>query len=155
MKRAFTLVEILISVGLLSILIMFMYKTLETMKKSNTLYERHYSKLMINTKIHKTMFLDFVQSDKVDIKSGDFDRIVMRSKNSHFHIAHPYISYLVKENVLYRIESDKNIGLNIKYDLLKYIKFEVVKKNIKKFKIFKGKNSFLINLDNLIFEVEK
>ena len=115
MKKAFTLVEILISVGLLSILIMFMYKTLGTMKKSNTVYERHYSKLMSNTKIHETMFLDLAQSDKVDIKSGDFDRVIIRSNNSHFHIIHPYISYLVKENVLYRIESNKNIGLNNLY----------------------------------------
>jgi prepilin-type N-terminal cleavage/methylation domain-containing protein len=155
MKKAFTLIEVLISVGLLSILILFIYKTLGTMKKSNDIYGAHYQMTSIGTKIHKTMFLDLAQSVSANVVKGDFDRLILQSRNSYFGIIEPYIAYIVKEGILYRIESNKEIKPKIQYDSLKNIKFEIVKRNVKKFKVFKAKNSFLIVVDDLIFEVAK
>jgi len=155
MRKAFTLIEVLVSVALLSILIVFMYQNIDMLKKSNFIYEKFYHKTSLQTKIHKTMFLDLAQSTYAKKVDGDFDRVILQTSNSHFGIIMPYVSYIVKQNTLYRVESNKQIPQKIKDDFLPYLKFEIVKKGIKTFEFYRAKKSFLIVLDAMIFEVAK
>ena len=155
MKRAFTLIEVIISVGILSMLILYMYGSIGMMKQSNQTYERVYNNLSKDTKIHESFFLDFAQSNGLSVKQDEFDRGYLQTSNSHFDIMMPYVSYMVKENILYRIESSKKIPEKINEDMLKYLKFEIVKKDVEKFKLYTSSNGMLVVLDELIFEVGK
>lgn len=155
MRKAFTIIELLISIALLSILIVFMYQNIDVLKKSNFIYEKFYNKTSLNTKIHTTIFLDLAQSISVKKINGDFDRVILQTSHSHFGIIMPYVAYIVNKNTLYRVESIKQIPSKITDDFLPYLKFEVVKKGIKKFKFYQAKNSFLVVLDTMVFEVAK
>ena len=155
-KKGFTLVEVIISIAILSIMIVYMYKSIGVLKISNNLYEKHYDKDKINTMIHKTMFFDLGESLSASVlNSSKFDRLDLQSINSNFGIIYPYISYIVKDKALYRVESAKKIPKKITYESLNYLKYEIVLKNIEKFKVFKAKESFLVVVDKLIFEVAK
>lgn len=166
MKKGFTLIEVVISVALISLLIIGSYQSIATLKKSNEVYETYYDKVSHKTKIHKTLFFDLTQSQKVDVinrndnsnimdDNNKFDQFSTQTAHSHFGIINPYIAYVVKDKNLYRLESNKKIGTTFDDDFLKHIKFEIVAKDIKKFKVFSSSDSFLIVLNDLIFEVVK
>jgi prepilin-type N-terminal cleavage/methylation domain-containing protein len=155
MKKGFTLIEIIISIAILSIMIFYMYRSIGTLKMSNNLYEKHYNQDKINTMIHKTMFFDLAQSLSASVVNGKFDRLDLQSVNSNFDIIYPYISYIVKDKTLYRVESAKKIPSKIEYEDLRYLKYEIVLKDIEKFRVFKASDSFLVVINKLIFEVAK
>ena len=108
-KTAFTLLEMMISIVILSIIMIFLYKTSSGLTHSNKTYTK---KLQQFTKLQqtlKTIYLDVSLSlpksmtiTKVDI---DYDRVYFQSSNSIHNRINPYIGYQVYENKLYRIES--------------------------------------------------
>lgn len=165
-KQGFTLIEVVISIALISLLILSSYRSIATLKKSNEVYENSFNTVEKTTKIYKTLFFDLTQSKDVSLisqKTSDiliddknkFDQLNAQTEHSHFGIINPYIAYIVKDKRLYRLESNKKIPYTIDYDFLKYIKFEIVAVDIKRFKVFASENSFLILLNDLIFEVSQ
>lgn len=166
MRKGFTLIEVIISVALVSLLIIYSYQSIAMLKKSNEVYETYYDKISHKTKIHKTLFFDLTQSQSIDIinrndnsnimdDNNKFDQFSAQTAHSHFGIINPYIAYIVKDKKLYRLESNKKIAATINDDILKHLKFEIVAVDIKKFKVFASSDSFLIVLNDLIFEVTK
>lgn len=109
MRSAFTLLELMISVTLLSIIITFLYAMSDTLKKSNSFYEEKAHTLSIGEKINKTLYLDIALSLKgsmsVENISPEFDRLTLQTTNSVHHRFNPYVVYTVKDKILYRIES--------------------------------------------------
>lgn len=166
MKKGFTLIEVVISVAIITLLILTSYGGIATLKKSNEVYENSFLTIEKRTKIYKTIFFDLTQSKNVslikketsDILLNDntkFDQLYAQTVHSHFGIINPYIAYRVKDKKLYRLESNKKIPTTLDYEVLNHIKFEIVAEDVKKFKVFTSDNSFLIVLNDLIFEVSQ
>lgn len=166
MKKGFTLIEVVISVAIISLLILTSYGGIATLKKSNEVYENSFLNIEKRTKIYKTIFFDLTQSTNVSLikqetsdilidDNNKFDQLYAQTVHSHFGIINPYIAYRVKDKKLYRLELNKKIPTTIDNDVLKHIKFEIVAEDIKNFKVFASKNSFLILLNDLVFEVLK
>ena len=134
-----------------------MYGMMGDLKKSNSLYEKNYIAYSHDVKVHQTLFLDFTQSEKVEMIQGVNDRVTMETKSSHFNIINPYVSYVVKDKILYRIESYKTIPLTITHEMLVDLKYEMIKNDVARFKVFFSKkhNSYLITLDEMVFEISK
>ena len=107
MKKAFTLIELVVSIGILSIVMIFLYKSYASLNKSNSFYKKEVFKLKNEQLKKKTLFLDFSLAMNVDIKSQDKNKdiVFLQSSNSMHNRYNPYIAYIFKEQRLYRLES--------------------------------------------------
>ncbi|SFV50705.1 hypothetical protein MNB_SM-4-438 [hydrothermal vent metagenome] len=108
-KSAFTLIELLISIVILSILMLFLYKSYANLNRSNTLLHEEVQKISKIQKIKKTILMDFTSAINVNILSQDTKTDIgfLQSRHSLHLRINPYIAYIVKDKILYRIESFK------------------------------------------------
>ena len=108
-RKAFTLIELLISVSILSIMMIFLYKSYASLNSSNKFYKNELNSINNIMKKKKVIFLDFSLSlyKSVNILNQDtkIDIVFFQSSNSIHKRYNPYIAYIAKENKLYRLES--------------------------------------------------
>lgn len=106
-KSAFTLIEMLISVSILSIMMIFLYKSYASLNKSNEFMKKHLSSLKIQQLKKQIIFLDFSSSLETNIinKDSKADLVFTQTSNSLHRKYNPYVAYIVKESKLYRLES--------------------------------------------------
>lgn len=159
MKRAFTLIEVLLSVSLISFVMIYMYKNITLMKQSNSFFETFYEDKSIDLLIHKTLFLDISQSTEATI-GEDKDQnsiLTLRTKHSHFGIERPFVLYMLKNENLIRTESIKTLTSPLSSEELEFVKFEVAKKGVKVFKAFQSeqKDDFLLRIDTITFQIQR
>ena len=160
MKRGFTLIELLISITILVLLVFTLYSTLETVNRSNQRYEIHANSNMQTRKLQTTFFDDFTQSltsqifklENVHLKS---DKLLLQTAHSHFDISMPFVTYILRDKKLFRIESLIPITDFNEEILASRIKLEVVMENVKTFKIFSSANYLLISVNDICFEIAK
>ena len=99
MRKAFTLLELLISISILSIMMIFLYKSYATLNKSNNNFKQEVEVLETLKLKKKIMFLDFAvsKSGSVDIEDKDRqnDIVIMQSANSIHRRFNPYIAYII------------------------------------------------------------
>jgi prepilin-type N-terminal cleavage/methylation domain-containing protein len=107
MRKGFTLIEMMISVTILSIIMLFLYKSYAELNLSNKTYEHALDKLQTFELVKKVLYLDFSLADKVQILKQDkqHDVVFLSSMHSIHERINPNIAYFVKENHLYRLES--------------------------------------------------
>jgi len=165
MKKAFTLVEILVSIALIGLISIFISSTIFQTKKNNEFFKNHVEK---ESKIHKyedILYRDLLQSYALSIeRSKRYSIIYFRSKNTIYDISNPYVIWLVlkKDNTLIRLESSREIKLPISEEKQKYIFMNVVQKNCQAFQVLlsKNKKDILVYIDiknhkPSIFEIAK
>ncbi|MEA2017725.1 MAG: prepilin-type N-terminal cleavage/methylation domain-containing protein [Campylobacterota bacterium] len=157
--KSFTLVEILISISLFSIIVLFLYQSLNITQKSNQFYtEKLNDKQEINN-IKKILFLDLIHSidSKFTIElDNDNNNIFKLNSTNYYH--NPFynnITYLItKEQNLVRIESDKKFDKNkLNDDFFENSYIDILDSNITKFKI--SKNSIETLDDKIAIYIEK
>ena len=111
MKKAFTLIELLISIAILSILMLFLYKSYWGLNQYNTIFAHHVDKKERLELIKKTLYLDFITAQNKSItilhQNKKVDIAFLQSNNSLHQRVVPYIAYIVREHQLYRLESLK------------------------------------------------
>ena len=140
MKKAFTLVELIVSVILLGLIMLFVTSALYDVKNNITLFEKV---MKNNNQVGNTsdlLYQDILYANDITIKGNKHYSILkLQSTHSVYNIAKPYILWLVlkEDNRLIRIESAKPITLPIKEEDKQYI---FVDKAIEKC------NSFTVNL---------
>ena len=109
MKKAFTLIEMLISITILSIMMIFLYKSYASLNISNSFYKKELSSIENSQLKKKVIFLDFslaLQGKTKILNQGTKEDVVfMQSSNSIHKRFNPYIAYIVKDSKLYRLES--------------------------------------------------
>jgi len=117
MRRAFTLIELLISITLLSIIMVFLYKSYATLNKSNKIYKKEVEVLESLKLKRKTLFLDFSVAKFKTIGIQNLDRktdiVFMQTTNSTHRNFNPWVSYIVNNKKLYRLESLKKLSYPI------------------------------------------
>jgi len=110
MKKAFTLIELLISIVILSILMLFLYKSYAALNSSNKIISQEIQKVRKFQRIKKTIYMDFTLSLKsvtIVPQSRKDDVVFMQSSHSLHKRINPYIAYILKNKKLYRLESLK------------------------------------------------
>jgi prepilin-type N-terminal cleavage/methylation domain-containing protein len=110
MKRSgFTLMEMMVSVTILSIMMVFLYKSFSEMKNTNLFFQTKAGVLESYLEKKKTVFLDFslahFGSVKILNQDKQTDVVFMQTTNSLYGRINPYVAYIKKENDLYRLES--------------------------------------------------
>jgi len=111
MRKGFTLIEMMISVVILSIIMLFLYQSYAALNRSNSFYEKQAEIIKEELLKKQVLFLDFslALNGSVEIlnQEKDEDVVFMQSANSLHKRFYPYIAYIVKEKKLYRLESLK------------------------------------------------
>ena len=161
MKKAFTLLEMLIAVSLLSIIIVFLYQTYASLQNSNRFYGKELSSASFEQKLRKTIYLDLALSmpDSFQITNIDkhSDVITMQSSHSVHRRIMPYIAYMIKDSELLRIESSDRLSFPLQGSE------EMVIDNlgeVQSFRLFENNNAFLVHLEQnnkkmMIFRVNR
>ncbi len=110
MKKAFTLVEIIISIILLSIVVSFIYQALQNTRNANEIFKQKEKELDLRKKILKVLYDDIFMADRIRITGGKkYKSLELTTNNSLFNIIKPKVIWFVSkhENTLVRVESTK------------------------------------------------
>ena len=111
LRSGFTLIELMISISILSIMMIFLYQSYSSINLSNKNLKNEIIGITGTQKLKKVIYLDFslAQYKSVKILSQDAkeDVVFLQSSNSMHKRYEPYIAYIVKEDKLYRLESLK------------------------------------------------
>jgi len=158
-KKAFTLIEMMIAISILSIMMLFLYRSNASVNKSNTFYKREVNKLTSLELKKKILFLDFSlmlnKSNMIINQDKKTDLIFFQTTHSLHRRVNPFIAYIVKNKKLYRLESLKKL----KYPLDVESKFDIDYLGLVDiFRVYKQKDTFLIhikfkNRDEILFKV--
>ena len=140
-KKGFTLIEVLISITLLSLVLMALYKSAEVLRKSNIHLFEYLQKSTTSIKGSKTLLMDIMRADSnITIKTEDkFHRLTLENTaNSLYGQAQAKVVWLVykKENTLLRVEGGV---YDIPLKSEQHVNIDIIAKNIELFKIYKSK----------------
>ncbi|MEA2111646.1 MAG: hypothetical protein U9P71_06310 [Campylobacterota bacterium] len=121
MRKAFTLMELMVSIVLIVLITLFLFGAIASSKLSNDTLSKHSKAEVQRMDLFELMYRDVIES--VDIKSLEtkdkhFNILEMQTQNSIYDIAAPYVTYYVnaKTNVLTRLESAREIKLPVNYE---------------------------------------
>ena len=109
-RKGFSLIELMVAISILSIMMIFLYKSYASLNISNSFYKKEVSQIENIQLKKKVLFLDFsliLEGSTVNIKNQDKkeDIIFFASSNSIHKRFNPYIAYIVNDSKLYRLES--------------------------------------------------
>jgi len=143
MRKAFTLIELLISIVILSILMLFLYKSYASLNRSNDALAQQTQKISKEELLKKTIYLDlnvaYASSIKILHQSKIEDVVFLQSSHSIHDRINPYIAYMVKDKTLYRLESLKPFK---EYPLVADSEFVTdVLGKVKIFRVYKSKDA--------------
>jgi type II secretory pathway pseudopilin PulG len=112
MKKSFTLIEVIISISIFMILVVFLYKTLEQTKYSNEALSKKEIQLKYLNRIYDVIYEDLNESYgniSIDLDTHRNSIVRFSSLNSFHNSFFQNITYLINsKNTLVRMES-KNI----------------------------------------------
>jgi len=143
MKKAFTLLEVMISITIFSILILFLYKTLDQTKFTNKLFSNNVEKSKELNYIYDILIADMASSTKVVKPVLDDDknsRITLESNNTYHNAFYTNIAYMINSlDQLVRIESLKPMSLKKEappsFDFYEQSYIDVLLSNVETFEI--------------------
>lgn len=115
MRKAFTLIEMMISITILAIIMIYLYQSYSSLNISNTVFKKATDEIKEIELKKRVIFLDFSLAQKGDANASfkilnqeiNEDVVFMQSAHSLHKRHNPYVGYLVKDKKLYRIESLK------------------------------------------------
>lgn len=149
-RPAFTLMELIISITLISVIMIYLYQATDTMRTSNAFYENKSLEEQKKEQLFIALFTDIMNADleKASIVEQEkkLDTLFFQSSNSHYGIINPFIGYRVSKNgTLYRMESHVPIRVPARLEDLPRIQMEIIDSNVEFFKIHKhGKSNALL-----------
>ncbi len=120
-RSGFTLIEMLISIVIFTVMVLFLYQTLDTLRSANNFYGEKVDALAHEQKVLKTLYLDIALSRPKSLRILNDDRehdvLLMQTSNSVHHRIMPYVGYILKEGMLYRIESLQPLTYPFEHDI--------------------------------------
>ncbi len=140
-KSAFTLVEVLISITLLSLVLMALYKSSDLLRRSNIHLYHHLEHISDAMKGSQVLYLDMLQADSnisFFHKEKKFDQLIIeKTKHSLYGLSPVKVIWLVykENNILLRIEGVK-YQLPLKED--DKVEIDKISKDIELFKFYQN-----------------
>ena len=114
MRRAFTLIEMMIAIVIFSLIVLFLYKSYDALRQSNQKYTTMTKEIRRLWRIKKMLYLDFALLIKSDVsvlnQERNEDVVLLQTSNSLHNRFYPYVAYVVKEGTLYRLESLRKLS---------------------------------------------
>ena len=148
MKKSFTLIEILISIILFSIILVFLYEVLNSTKNHNEKYTEVIEKFDNKYNLEYIFLEDILNLDgnvSFDSDKNDNTIFVFKTSNTYHNPFYTNVVYFLnKENELLRIETSQKFNKDNIYKILDKSYIDIVSTDVKKFKIEKIKNKYFI-----------
>ena len=167
LRTAFTLIEMLIAISIFSIMILYLYNTYASLNISNDNLKGEVQQIQKIHRIKKAVFLDFTLAlfnpkgiVHVNNRGKMEDFVFFQTTHSLHRRINPYVTYIVKNKKLYRLESLKKFD---SFELPSDAEFDVDELgDIKSFRVYsatKTMQSYLIAIDftfmkNVLLKVE-
>ena len=108
-RSAFTLMEMMISISILSIMMLFLYQSYSALNSSNSKYKEKATVIKNERLKSSILYKDFALALSATTKILNQDRrvdvVFMQSANSIHKRHNPYLAYVFKDEKLYRLES--------------------------------------------------
>ncbi len=146
-RKAFTLLEVLISIALLGIILPALYESVDMLRDSNAQLFKYVEKSKEVSKVTETLYLDILSSDgNLSIKKDDFTRLcIEQTRNSLYALPTAKVCWVVlkKDHSLLRIEGN-GYTLPLRED--DRVETDLVMKNIELFDIYYRKDKILVLL---------
>lgn len=147
MKKSFTLIEVVISITLFSIILIFMYKTLDLTKHTNKIFDAKIKSNIDINKFKQIIIEDILESKSINRikKINDFYILELRTNNMYHNVFYKYVYYLVsKKNNLFRIESKNIINFNeLEKNVLSNTYIDLLISDVEKFELARFKNHYV------------
>lgn len=140
-SKAFTLVEVLISITLLSLVLMALYKSADILRDSNLHLFKHLEKSSNTLKGSKTLYMDLMHAeDNISIVTEEkLHRLTIEhTTHSLYGQGAAKVTWLVakEDNALLRVEGG-NYSIPLRGE--QRVEVDMVAKDIEIFKIYKSK----------------
>ncbi len=140
-KKGFTLIEVLISITLLSLVLMALYRSAEILRSSNLHLFEYLQKSTNSLKGSKTLLMDIMRADNnITINTEEkFHRLTLENtRNSLYGQAQAKVVWLVhkEKNTLLRVEGGE-YELPLKNE--QHVEIDVIAKDVELFKLYKSK----------------
>jgi prepilin-type N-terminal cleavage/methylation domain-containing protein len=146
-RKAFTLLEVLISIGLLGIVIVALFSTVSMMRDSNAHLLTYLEKAKKVTKATQVLYLDIISSDgNITIKRDEYARLCLNeTQSSLYALSLAKVCWLVikKDNTLVRIEGN-DYSLPLRFE--DKVEVDPVMKGVETFDVYHDKDKVLVLL---------
>jgi len=146
-RKAFTLLEVLISIALLGIILPALYESVDMLRDSNQNLFKYVEKSKKITKATQTLYLDILSSDgNLTIQKDDFSRLcIEQTSNSLYELPSAKVCWVVlkKEHNLLRIEGN---GYQLPLRADDRIEADIVMRNIELFDVYYNQDKVLVLL---------
>jgi type II secretory pathway component PulJ len=158
MKKSFTLIEILISVMIMSILFLALGDIVKNLNKTKDVLSTIYKRSKKENLALKVLYYDLLNAENIRFtKNKDICNIYIRTSNSLHNISMPYVFWYVSKNknTLLRAESVERINILSKNQNFYLDKFA---QNVKIFKVYKKNGKYFVYLETskpIYFEMYK
>ena len=154
-KKGAILIEVLISITLFGIIVIFFQKSINLIQNTNKFFTKQIQQTNTKSYFKKVLFLDLIKSNQIKILTTKQNNIYLKiiTTNYYHNPFYNHITYLLlPNNKLIRIESKKEFKIdNIDNDFLQNSYIDIVLTNIKKFKATETK---LNNNKKVYFMIE-
>lgn len=144
-RKAFTLLEVLISIALLGIVIVALFSSVDMMQNSNKQLAKYLEKSKKITKATKVLYLDIIASDaNITIKKDEFSRVCMEeTQNSLYELPSAKVCWVVlkKDKILTRIEGN-NYHLPLRAE--ERVEIDPIMTDIEVFDVYHEKDKVLV-----------
>ena len=146
-RGGFTLIEMMISITLFSVIMVFLYQAVATIDKSNRFYTNKLSDIEREQLLLKTLYLDLTLSvnssgiiDNVNYKE---DRVFLQTSHVvHDHMM-PFVVYFLENKHLYRVETVAPLSYPFESNInAKIDDFG----EVEKFRLYKNSTHFLLDI---------
>jgi prepilin-type N-terminal cleavage/methylation domain-containing protein len=146
MKNAFTLIELMISIILLSIIVTFLYQAVAQLQHSNQRLLVRADEVDRREDLLKLLYNDFINARSLTWreKLTQTDKIVLKTSHSLYDMSEPYVHYRVypDEKSLRRIESPAE-ELDSERSVFR---FDTVVQGVESFKVYENQGHCFIYL---------
>ena len=145
MKRAFTLIELLISITIFSILLLSLTNFISTLKVGLKTIEKRVDRERESYLFKKVLYFDILNSYKITLENDKNGNAILSlyTSNSLYNLPVANVKWYLKNGKIVRIETPKSFKKR-KFEDFYYI--DSFLKGITKFRIYRRGNKFLIFL---------
>jgi prepilin-type N-terminal cleavage/methylation domain-containing protein len=151
-KKGFTLIELIISIALTAIILVFLYQSMHGISKTNNFYKTKLDDFSQTNRLVFLLYNDILLSKNKDannsttkLENTNISTFILKTKHSIKGFFNPFVTYVLfkKEKVLYRLESLAKVELPLDEQsifITRYNKFD----NISSFNIHQNLKDFLV-----------
>jgi prepilin-type N-terminal cleavage/methylation domain-containing protein len=144
-RKAFTLLEVLISIALLGIILPALYESVDILRESNANLFQYVEKSKKITKATQTLYLDILSSDgNLTISRDDFSRLcIEQTKNTLYGLPSAKVCWVVlkKDHALLRVEGN---GYTLPLKVDDRVEADLIMKDLELFDIYRAKDKVLV-----------